>query len=143
MDTLDRTLDLAKRGKFTRPELYSHMCALADAQFGGPGRSSAQNFAKFIATPEGSALYQIQKAMPGRDIAEPSAPVIKSSSDDDWARLIALTRKATGCSENQAISAALATEGGVHAFRIRKRNDQIATGMFTVADMASLDAARR
>jgi hypothetical protein len=141
MDALDRTLDLAKRGKFTRPELYSHICALADAQFGGPGRSSAQNFSKFLATPEGSQLYQLQKALPGKDLADPTAPVIKSSSDDDWARLIALTRKATGCSENQAISAALATEGGAHAFRVRKRSDQIATGQFTVADMACLDAA--
>src|SRR6516225_7190508 len=105
MDTLDRTLDLAKRGKFTRPELYSHMCALADAQFVGPGRSSAQNFTKFLATPNGSQLYQIQKAMPGKDLDEQNVlavPVAKGGGQDDWARMIALTRKSTGCTEHEA-----------------------------------------
>jgi hypothetical protein len=141
MDALDRTLMLAKSGKFSRPELYSHMCSLADAQFGGPGRSSAQNFSKFMATPEGSELYQLQKALPGKDIADPSAPVVKASGDDDWSRMIALTRKSANCSEHEAITSLLATEAGAYAFQKRKRSDQIATGAFTVADMACLDGA--
>jgi hypothetical protein len=139
MDTIERTLQLAKANKLTRSELYAKICLLAEAQR-QPGKSEAQAFSKFINTPEGSKLYQLYKSLPGRD-TEPSAPVNKSGGDDDWDRLIALTSKAAGCSYSQAIAGALATEADRDAFAKRKRSDQIATGQFTVADMQYLDGA--
>jgi hypothetical protein len=117
------------------------MMAHAEAQR-GPGESVAQSFARFVKTPEGYQLFQVQKQMPGRDI-EPGILLNKSDAGaaSQWDDLIKVTMKALRCSESQAITAALSTEGGQYAFSKRKRADQINTGQFTVADMQALDAA--
>jgi hypothetical protein len=90
-------------------------------------------------TDEGKQLLAIQMAMPGRDV-EAQTPVVKSSSEDDWDRLIRLTKSAAGCTESQAVDAALSTEAGRYAFAKRKRADRIAAGEFSKADMQCLDA---
>jgi hypothetical protein len=131
----------AQAGRLSRAETYQKMMAHAEAQR-GPGESAAQSFARFVKTPEGYQLFQVQKQMPGRDI-EPGILLNKSDagSADQWDGLIQATMKALRCSESAAITAALSTEGGQYAFSKRKRADQIATGGFTVADMQALDAA--
>jgi hypothetical protein len=140
MDVIQITKS-AQRGQLSRAEVYQKMMAHAEAQR-GPGESAAQSFARFVKTPEGYQLFQIQKQMPGRDI-DPSITVGKSDTGtaSQWDDLIKVTMKALRCSESQAITAALSTEGGQYAFSKRKRADQIATGGFTVADMQALDAA--
>jgi hypothetical protein len=148
MSDIERTLDLAKRGKFSRSELYWRMQALPDQQR-EPSQSQAQAFAKFV-TGAGRELMQVHLSlsaagsggMVGDYSALPtSVPFAKSVVEDDWDRLIRATRKAAGCSENEAIDAALSSEAGRYAFAKRKRADQIATGQFTIADMAALDGA--
>jgi hypothetical protein len=148
MSDIERTLDLAKRGQFSRSELYWRMQALADQQR-EPGQSQAQAFAKFVSG-EGRELMQIHcslsNAGSGGVVSDYTAPqalvsVAKSIPEDDWTRLVRLTKKTANCSDNEAINAALSTEAGRYAFAKRKRNDQIATGQFTIADMAALDGA--
>jgi hypothetical protein len=131
----------AQRGQLSRAQVYQTMMAHAEAQR-GPGESAAQSFARFVKTPEGYQLFQVQKQMPGRDI-DPDIVMNKSdaSTTSQWDDLIKVTMKALRCSESQAITAALSTEGGQYAFSKRKRADQINTGQFTVADMQALDAA--
>jgi hypothetical protein len=148
MSDIDRTLDLAKRGQFSRSELYWRMQALADQQR-EPGQSQAQAFAKFVQG-AGRELMQIHCSLSaagsggvvGDYTAAPnSVPIAKSVVEDDWDRLIRVTKKAAGCSESEAIDAALSSEAGRYAFAKRKRSDQIATGQFTIADMRCLDGA--
>jgi hypothetical protein len=140
MGEISQVLELAKHGgQFTRSQLFQKMEGLARRHFLAPGVSPSQAFAKFVMTDEGKQLLAIQMAMPGRDI-EPEIPVVKSGSEDDWDRLIRLTKAAAGCTTSQAVDAALSTEGGRYAFAKRKRSDRIATGEFSKADMQCLDA---
>ena len=106
MIDVDRTLNLAKRGEFSRSQLYAQIQSIAEQQR-QPGQSTAQSFARFISTDEGAELFRIHKAMPGRDI-EPGAIVAKSGtgSGDQWDNLIRALRKAYGYTEAQAINAA-------------------------------------
>ena len=107
MIDVDRTLALAKRGQFSRSQLYAQMQSLAEQQR-QPGETTAQSFARFFCgTDEGRELFQIHKSMPGRDI-EPGAIVAKSGtgSGDQWDDLIRALRKAYGYTEAQAINAA-------------------------------------
>jgi hypothetical protein len=140
MDTV-QIIKSAQRGQLSRAEVYQQMMAHAEA-LRGPGESVAQSFARFVKTPEGYQLFQIQKQMPGRDI-EPGVVMNKSDAGaaDQWDGLIKATMKALRCSESQAITAALSTEGGQYVFSKRKRQDQIASGGFTVNDLQCLDAA--
>ena len=111
-EEINRDLQLAKRGgKFTRSELFHKMEGLARRHFLAPGVSPSQAFAKFVMTDEGKQLLAIQMAMPGRDI-EPEIPVAKSGGEDDWDRLVRLTKAAAGCTYSEAVDAALSTEGG-------------------------------
>jgi hypothetical protein len=87
------------------------MEGLARRHFLAPGVSPSQAFAKFVMTDEGKQLLAIQMAMPGRDI-EPEIPVAKSGGEDDWDRLVRLTKAAAGCTYSEAVDAALSTEGG-------------------------------
>jgi hypothetical protein len=138
MDEITHTLALAKRGgKFTRAELFEKMNALAREHHLGPGMSTSQAFCKFVQTPEGRELLAIQMRMDGRDV-EPELPMVKSGSEDPWDRLIRLTKAAAGCTESQAVDAALSTEGGRYAFAKRKRADRIGTGQFSHADMDAI-----
>jgi len=141
MIDVDRTLQLAKRGQFSRSQLYAHMQSIAEQQR-QPGESTAQSFARFFCgTDEGRELFQIHKSMPGRDI-EPAAVVVKSGTGtgDQWDDLIRTLRKAHGCSEARAINEALSTAAGKFAFARKKRADQIASGEFSQADLEVLDA---
>jgi hypothetical protein len=139
-EEISQVLQVAKHGgKFTRSQLFQKMEDLAKRHFLTPGVSPSQAFAKFVMTDEGLQLLAIQMAMPGRDV-EPETPVAKSGGEDDWDRLVRLTKKAAGCTESQAVDAALSTEGGRYAFAKRKRADRIATGEFSKADMQCLDA---
>ena len=61
MSDIERTLDLAKRGKFSRSELYWRMQALADQQR-EPGQSQAQAFAKFVMG-EGRELMMVHQSL--------------------------------------------------------------------------------
>jgi hypothetical protein len=139
MNDVLRTLDLAKRGKFTRAELFHRMHALAQDQHRGPGVSEAQAFCKFVQSDEGREMLQIQMSMDGRDI-EPSRPTTSVAKVvDDWDVMVAATRKVTGCSMGKAIDAALATEAGRYAFAKRKRADMVSTGQYSQADLQCLD----
>jgi hypothetical protein len=138
-EEINQVLQVAKRGgQFTRSQLFQKMEDLARRHFLAPGVSLQQAFTKFVMTDEGRQLLAIQMAMPGRDV-EPELPVVKSASEDDWDRLIRLTRKASGCTYSEAVDAALSTEAGRYAFAKRKRSDRIATGEFSKADMQCLD----
>lgn len=75
MPNLEHTLELAKRGKFTRAELYAGMMALAE-QLREPGMSEAQAFSKLIASPEGAALYAVQKSLPGAVTSNPAGKLL-------------------------------------------------------------------
>jgi hypothetical protein len=140
---VEQTVAIAKAGKLSRSELYKRMESIA-AERREPGQSTAQAFAKFINTEEGAELFRIQHSLPGRD-TEPvwQAPVTKAAGADDWTNLVAVTKRAAGCSEAEAIRAALSTEAGRYAFAKTKRAQQIATGAFTVADMECLDGVAR
>jgi hypothetical protein len=139
MVDLERTLSFAKAGKYSRSELYSNLMALAE-QRREPGQSSAQAFSRFISTPEGRELYQLQKSLPGRDI-EPDSVVTKSDTGaSEWSDLVRAMRKAYGYTEHQAINACLSTEAGRFCFSKVKRQQQIAADVgFTKADMTMLD----
>ena len=140
MDEIAHTVALAKRaGNFTRSELFNKMYSLAQKHHLAPGVSPQQAFARFVMTDEGRELLAIQKSMDGRDI-EPEKQVTKSGGEDDWDKLLRLTKNAAGCSYSEAIDAALSTEAGRYAFAKRKRADRIATRQFTVADMQCLDS---
>jgi hypothetical protein len=140
MSEVTHVLELAKRGdRFTRSELFHRMYDLAQRHYLAPGMSPQQAFAKFVMTDEGRELMAIQRGMDGRDI-EPEKPVAKSGGEDDWDRLVRLTKNAAGCTYSQAVDAALSTEAGKFCFAKRKRADRVATGEFSHADMQCLDS---
>jgi hypothetical protein len=144
MDALQQTISMAKRGVLSRSQLYALMTAHADQMFSAPGRSSAQNFTQFITkTPEGIELYAMQKSLPGKDLDEQNLPVsmAKGGGETDWTRLVSQVRKSANCSENEAITSLLKTEIGLHTFQRAKRADQVASQMFSIADIQAQDAA--
>jgi hypothetical protein len=153
MPDLEQTLSLAKRGKISRAEVYASISALAE-QRREPGQSEAQAFTRFIATPEGSELYRIQKSLPGRDVDaawQPPAAITKSAGSGEWHDLVDFCRRAhkrshPHATENQAnaaaVNAALSTSGGMHLFQMQKRSEMISSGGFSKADLECLDKAQ-
>jgi hypothetical protein len=110
-DSMEGTLILAKSGKLSRSELYAKICTLAEAQR-EPGKSEAQAFVKFIATPEGRELFQIQQSLPGKDIEVNWQTPIAKSSPSDWDGLVTGLMRVGKCSYSKAVDIALATEEG-------------------------------
>ena len=73
--SLVQTMNLAKRGKLNKAELYKRMLE-ASAVFCGVGVSQAQGFSKFCQTGEGRELLAIHNSLPGSDV-ERTLPVAK------------------------------------------------------------------
>jgi hypothetical protein len=138
MDDLEQTIELAKRGQFSRARLYAEL-EKRSRDLIAPGVSAAQAFVKF-AFGEGRALYDVYRATEGRDFNPvPVTTLEKRGVTDDWTSLIKAMRRAYGGTESQAIDACLKTEAGRFAFAKVKRAQQIASGQFTKADMQCLD----
>jgi hypothetical protein len=138
---IDRTISLAKSGLYSRSQVYGAMEMIANERR-RPGESLAQSFSRFVMTDEGGEMLRIQRSMEGRDI-EPSAFITKAAPASEWDNLVAKIRQSAKCSESTAVNAAMETEAGRFAFSMKKRQDRIATGQFTVADMQCLDGAAR
>jgi hypothetical protein len=139
MPDLTETLAIAKRGGYTRAEAYAALSAIAE-QRREPGQTEAQAFTKLISTPEGAALYQIQKSLPGRDIDPAWSSPIARSAPSTWDALVTAQQRLHKCSRGAAIDHALADEGGRFLFAMQKRDERVQTGQYTVADMQMLDA---
>jgi len=73
--SLVQTMNLAKRGKLNKAELYKRMLE-ASAVFCGVGVSQAQAYSKFCQTDEGRELLAIHNSLPGSDV-ERTLPVAK------------------------------------------------------------------
>jgi len=140
MDDLEQTIELAKRGKFSRARLYAEL-KKRSRDLIAPGVSKEQAFARF-AFGAGKPLYDVYRATEGRDFdPAPVAAVEKKVVDDDWDNLVRLMMKVENCSYSRAVDLCTASEGGMYALNKRLRSDRIASGQFTVGDLACLDAA--
>jgi hypothetical protein len=149
--SLERTLELAKRGALSRSEIYAKVCTIAEERR-EPGTSEHQAFAKFISG-EGRELYQVMSSLPGRDIEaawQPPAPIAKSAGSGEWHDLVAFLKLAHKRSHPHdsdakanaaAVNAAMSTPEGVFLFKQQRRAEQVASGVFSAADLAMLDAA--
>jgi hypothetical protein len=136
---LDQTLNLAKRGKFSRAEIYSGLCAMAEERR-EPGQSQHQSFAKFVSG-EGRELFQVCQSLPGRDVDTAWSLPVAKSAPNDWEGLVNNLMRLEKCSRGKAIDAALSSEAGRYLFKMQKRAEQVATGQYSHADMAALDGA--
>jgi hypothetical protein len=156
-DLVEHTVELAKRNKYSRSELYAKICTFAE-QRRMPGESTAQAFTKFV-TGEGAELMQVHSALgaagsgdivPDHAASSPPAPVTKSGSGE-WHMLVDLCKRAhkrehPHTTESQAnaaaVSAAVSTPEGLHLFQMQKRAEQAASGLFTADDLECLDKAQ-
>jgi hypothetical protein len=139
MIDVDRTLSLAKRGELSKSELYSRMQAIAEARR-DLGESTAQSFARFIATDAGREMLQIEKAMPGRDI-DPAPVAAVEKRADTWDDLIRALMRANSCTYSKAVDLAMSSEAGMFALQKRLRSDRIAADVgFSAADLRLLDS---
>jgi hypothetical protein len=151
---LDHTLYLAKRGKLSRSDVYAAILKGAEERR-EPGQSIAQAFAKF-ATGEGAELMQLHSqlgAAGSGDVVHdyappPSAPIAKSAGSGEWHDMVAFYKRvhkrehpndSDAKAGAAAVNATMSTEEGQRLFAQQKRIEQVATGQYTVADMALLD----
>jgi hypothetical protein len=127
MDSIERTLNLAKHGSLSRAELYARICTLAQSHR-GPGTSQSQAFSRFITTPDGQELFKILQSLPGKDI-EPTwqSPIAKRDTST-WDRLVRAVAKSQGLSYSKAVDACLTTEEGRAAFSEQRRVEKINSG---------------
>jgi hypothetical protein len=124
--SLAQTMNLAKRGRLTRSELYTRMME-ASAVFRTVGVSEAQAFSKFCQTDEGIELLAIEKSLPGGDFAPQREPYVNKNAGDGslWDRLVRATAKSQGITYSKAVDVCLSTEEGREAFEAQRRFEKI------------------
>jgi hypothetical protein len=138
MDDLERTIDMAKCGRFSRAELYTQL-EKHSHDLCGPGVSPHQAFTKFVLG-EGRELFELYRRAEGKDFA-PTPQTTVQKKVDSWDDLVRALMRVNSCTYSKAVDLAMSSEAGRYALSKRLRSDQIATGQFTVADMQCLDTA--
>jgi hypothetical protein len=137
---LEQTIDLAKRGKFSRAQLYGEL-EKRSRDLISPKVSKEQAFARFCFG-EGKPLYDVYRVTEGKDFEPaPVTATVEKKAVDDWDGLVRAMQKVENCSYSRAVDLCMASEGGMYALNKRLRSDRISTGQFTVGDLACLDAA--
>jgi hypothetical protein len=122
--SLAQTMNLAKRGRLNKAELYTRMIE-ASKVFQTVGVSEAQAFAKFCQTDEGLQLLAIEKSLPGQEMPR-QLPVDKNAGDSSlWDRLVKAVAKSQNLTVSKAIDTILSTPEGRDAFDATKRMEKL------------------
>jgi hypothetical protein len=124
--SLVQTMNLAKRGRLNKAELYKRMLE-ASQVFRTVGVSEAQAFAKFCQTDEGIELLAIEKSLPGGDFAPQRETYVNKNAGDGslWDRLVRATARSQGITYSKAVDVCLSTEEGREAFEMQRRFQKI------------------
>jgi hypothetical protein len=139
MYDLEQTIELAKRGRFNRAELYAQLEKHSHDRC-GPGVSPHQAFTKFVLG-QGRELFELYRQAEGKDFAPAPVATKVEKQVDSWDDLVRALMRVNSCTYSKAVDLALSSEAGRWAFNKRLRSDRIGTGGFSVADMQALDQA--